>query len=92
MSWRCTPSRRRKPCAALPKARSLEAQRRIKQLLDRLDKMGLSPEYRRALRALERIGSVEARGVVETLTGGAPTRLTRPARLSLERRFAKRAE
>jgi WD40 repeat protein len=81
--------------AALPKSRSLEAQRRMQQLLDRLDRKGLSPEYRRALRALvalERIGSAEARRVVETLASGAPTRLTREARASLEHRFPKRGE
>jgi WD40 repeat protein len=73
---------------ALPEQRSLEAQRRIQQLLDRIDSAGLSPEHLRTLRALtllERIATPEARRVLEALAAGAPTRLTREARASLER-------
>ncbi|MCI0463997.1 MAG: WD40 repeat domain-containing protein [Gemmataceae bacterium] len=78
---------------ALPEQRSLEAQRRVQQLLDRLDKVGLSPERLRVLRSLtllERIGTAEARGVLETMAAGAPTRLTHEARASL-RRLEQRA-
>ncbi|HYT90483.1 MAG TPA: WD40 repeat domain-containing protein, partial [Gemmataceae bacterium] len=73
---------------ALPEQRSLEGQRRVQQLLDRLDKIALSPEHLRTLRALtllERIGTPAARQVLGVLAGGAPTRLTREARASLQR-------
>jgi hypothetical protein len=73
---------------ALPEQRSLEAQRRIQQLLDRLDKVALSPEHLRALRALtvlERVGTPEARRVLEALAAGAPARLTHEAQASLRR-------
>jgi hypothetical protein len=73
---------------AQPGQRSLEAQRRIQQLLDRLDKVALSPEHLQALRALtvlERVGTPEARRVLEALAAGAPTRLTHEAQASLRR-------
>ncbi len=73
---------------ALTRPRALEAQRRIQQLLDRLDKVALSPELLRTLRALtvlERVGTPEARRVLETLAGGAPTRLTQEAQAALRR-------
>jgi WD40 repeat protein len=75
---------------ALPGQKSLEGQRRIQQLLDRLDKVALSPEHLRALRALtvlERIGTPEARAVLEAVAAGAPTRVTQEAQASLRRRF-----
>jgi hypothetical protein len=73
---------------ALPEQQSLEGQRRVQQLLDRLDKIGLSPEHLRTLRALtllERIGTPAARRLLELVAEGAPTRLTREARASLQR-------
>jgi WD40 repeat protein len=75
----------RKALAGKP---SLEARRRMQQLLDRLDLIAPSPDQLRALRALtllERLGTPEARRVLEGLAGGAPTRVTREARAALER-------
>jgi hypothetical protein len=43
----------------------------------------------RAVEALEHIGTAEAREVLQTLADGAPARLTREAKASLER-LAKR--
>ena len=67
---------------------TLEARRRLEQILKDLpDRPG--PETvrtTRAIMALERIGSAEARGVVEALARGAPgARETEEAKGSLER-------
>lgn len=65
----------------------LEVRRRVEQLLEALT--GWSSEQLYALRAaevLERIGSAEARQVLELLAGGVPeSRLTREAKASLQR-------
>jgi HEAT repeat protein len=74
---------------ALANRPSLEARRRIEQLLKALDPHQ-SPERRRALRAveaLERIDSVEARRALERLAQGATgARLTQAAKAALARR------
>ena len=71
---------------------SLEVRARIKQLLTVIDQQPLTAEQRlgvRAVEVLERIGSVEARKVLETLSAGAASaRLTREARASLQRNRA----
>jgi WD40 repeat protein len=68
---------------------SLEAHRRIDRLIEALSGSVLTSERMAALRGvevLERIGSVEARGVLKTLADGLPeARLTREAQASLER-------
>jgi WD40 repeat protein len=68
---------------------SMETQRRIKILLDRLDLATLPQEDVRLVRAvevLERIGTPEARAFLQDLAGGAPEhRLTLEARAALER-------
>jgi hypothetical protein len=74
--------------AALPKAASGEAKRRLQALLARLD--GPLPPARlrevRAVEALERLGSPAAVALLQALAQGAPAaRLTREARASLER-------
>ncbi len=73
---------------------SLELQRRIERLLEKLDPAS-SPQRLRALRALEvleHIGTPEARKVLEKLAQGAPeARLTQEAKASLQR-LEKRAE
>src|SRR5262249_24961950 len=76
---------------ALRKARedppSEEVRRRVEQLLEKLESSGLSGEQLRSLRAvelLERVGSPEARRVLEGLTKGNPDApLTQEARASL---------
>jgi WD40 repeat protein len=72
---------------------SLEVRRRIEQLLDKQEEKALSGNRLRDLRALmvlERIGTLEARKLVETLAKGAPqAQLTQEAQASLER-LAKR--
>jgi RNA polymerase sigma factor (sigma-70 family) len=78
---------------ALTKARdgqpSVEARRRIQELLDPLEKGVLAPEQLQALRAvqvLERIGTPEAKQVLQALSQGAPpARLTRDAQAALDR-------
>jgi hypothetical protein len=78
---------------ALRKARenppSQEVRRRVEQLLEKLESPNLSGEQLRSLRAvelLERVGSPEARRVLEGLTRGNPDApLTQEARASLER-------
>jgi RNA polymerase sigma factor (sigma-70 family) len=68
---------------------SLEVRRRVEGLLKRLEGPVVSPETLRRLRAvelLERIGSEEARRVLQTLAGGAAEgRLTREAKAALAR-------
>ncbi|MCI0463802.1 MAG: WD40 repeat domain-containing protein [Gemmataceae bacterium] len=68
---------------------SLEVQRRVQQLLDRLDTATLSPANLRVLRAfevLERLGTPEARALFEAhARAAAGARLGEEARASLER-------
>jgi hypothetical protein len=72
---------------------SLEARKRIEELLDKVKPLADSPEGLRSLRAvevLEHLGTSEAREVLQTLANGAShARLTREAKASLER-LAKR--
>ena len=74
---------------ALQHDASPEAKRRIGALLEVIDCHTLSPETLgavRAVEALERIGTPEARKLLETLATGAPAaRLTRDAKASLKR-------
>jgi WD40 repeat protein len=74
---------------ALAEKPSLEARRRIEDLLQKLRGPVTKPEALRALRAvavLEDIASPESRQILRTLAGGDPeARLTREARASLER-------
>ncbi|HEY7307784.1 MAG TPA: WD40 repeat domain-containing protein [Gemmataceae bacterium] len=74
-----------KALAAKP---SLEARRRLEQLLRKLKGPITNPQQLQALRGvevLEHIGTSEARQVLETLANGAPARLTREAKASLRR-------
>jgi RNA polymerase sigma factor (sigma-70 family) len=81
------------PVPALRKALgspvSLEARRRIEDLLEKLDPSMPPPEHVRAIRAIEMIehaGGPEARQILQALSEGAPgARLTQIARASLER-------
>jgi WD40 repeat protein len=76
---------------ALDAGPSAEVRRRLTALLEKvaLDQWRLSPEARRAVRAveaLERMGTAEAKQLLETLARGAPdARLTREAVESLQR-------
>src|SRR5262249_32213803 len=74
---------------ALTKGLSLEARRRVEQVLDKLKAEAASPDALRAPRAvevLELIGTPEARKVLEEWAGGAPEAvLTQEAKASLER-------
>jgi WD40 repeat protein len=74
---------------ALSPSHSAEVQRRAEAVLAKLDEGTTSePELRelRALEVLERIGTPEARQILEKLAGGSPeARLTREARAALER-------
>jgi HEAT repeat protein len=67
----------------------LEARKRAEELLDRLTKPLTDPEWLRRLRAveaLERIGTAEARRLLQALAEGAgASRLTRDAKASLDR-------
>lgn len=76
----------RKALAAKP---SLELSRRVRALLDRVERRTLSTEQLHALRAvevLEHIGTDEARAVLRSLAAGAPpATLTREAKAALER-------
>jgi hypothetical protein len=76
----------RKAMAAKP---SLEASRRLRALLDRVERRTPSAEQLHALRAvevLEHIGSPEAQRVLQTLAEGAPeAMLTREAKAALVR-------
>ena len=68
---------------------SVEKKKRMQELLDKLRTVGIKPELVRPLRAievLERIGTPEARQVLEALGRGAPeATLTREAKAALER-------
>jgi hypothetical protein len=78
---------------ALQSRTTAEVRLRVGILLKKLDDLAMPPEDLQALRAtvvLERIGSPEARQVLQALAGGAPeARLTREAKASLVR-LAKR--
>jgi HEAT repeat protein len=67
----------------------LEARRRAEELLDQLARPLTDPEWLRRLRAvetLERIGTAEARGLLQTLAeGAAASRITRESKASLDR-------
>jgi RNA polymerase sigma factor (sigma-70 family) len=75
--------------SALQKGMSLEAQHRLRRLLEQWDGPVTDPGRRRELRAvevLEWINTSEAHGVLQGLAGGAPeARLTREAQTSLKR-------
>jgi hypothetical protein len=75
--------------AARQTTKSAEVRRRAQELLDKLQGPVPSPEVLRSLRAveaLERIGSPDARRLLEELAGGAPpARLTQEAKASMER-------
>jgi hypothetical protein len=68
---------------------SAEVRRRVGVLLEKLADAGTSPEWlrtTRALEALERAGTPEARQLLEALAKGTPeARLTREAKATLER-------
>ena len=74
---------------ALRKGPPLEVRKRLRELLGALPLLRLSPAEVRCLRAiqvLERIGSQEARRVLEGLAGGAPAApLAREAKAALSR-------
>jgi hypothetical protein len=74
---------------ALAERPSAEVRQRVEQLLAEVDDPAASPERLRVLRAtevLERVGTDEARRVLETLAAGlAETRLTQEAKTSLHR-------
>jgi hypothetical protein len=67
----------------------LEVQRRVEGVLDKLDREPPLPEQLRLLRAvtaLERAGTKEARQLLELLASGAPqARVTQDAQAALER-------
>src|SRR5207249_10862735 len=73
---------------------TVELRRRIEDLLANLDRFEMKPEWVRPLRAfevLERIGTPEARKLLETLASGAPGhRLTQEAKTILRRMNAAR--
>jgi WD40 repeat protein len=75
--------------AALKQPQSAEHRARLERLLDQADGVEHTPARVRALRAvevLERIGSPDARRVLERLAGGAPlARQTREAQSALDR-------
>jgi hypothetical protein len=79
---------------ALSRSPGPEARRRLEAVLQRLDEEVLTPETLRAVRAveaLERMGTAEARRLVKELAAGAPgARLTREAQASLSRMTPKR--
>jgi hypothetical protein len=74
---------------ALESGPSVEARRRIEQLLAKLDNIGSSPETLRSIRAvevLEHIAAPEARELLRKLAEGAPeAHLTREAKAALDR-------
>jgi WD40 repeat protein len=73
--------------AVLRKRPSLEAYRRAKALLAELERLSVEQvRGLRAVEALERMGSAEARALLKSLAAGVPeARLTREARLALRR-------
>jgi len=79
---------------ALESKPSAEKSRRIKRLLESLEKSGFSPERSRALRALEAlelIGNGDAKKVLEAVAKGAPdAELTQEAKAALDRLAKKR--
>jgi WD40 repeat protein len=81
--------------AALEDGPTLELRRRVEPLLAKLEGPVTAPELLRALRAveaLERAGTAEARAVLARLAGGAPpARLTREAQDALKRLDQRRA-
>jgi len=74
---------------------TVELRRRVELLLDKLEVHAPTPEMlrpTRALEVLERLGTPEAKQLLETLAGGAPGAwLTEEAKASL-RRFSPRAK
>ncbi|MCI0461324.1 MAG: sigma-70 family RNA polymerase sigma factor [Gemmataceae bacterium] len=88
LGWSVTPALRQ----ALAKG-PLETRKRIEELLGRIETRPLTPDELRAVRAaeaLERIGTSEARQVLQTLAGGAAgAPATEDARAAL-RRLARR--
>jgi WD40 repeat protein len=74
---------------ALKDRPSLEARRRIEDLLNKLERRELAPETLRTLRAievLEHLGTAEARRCLDALAKGAPqTRPTSEAKRALDR-------
>jgi WD40 repeat protein len=74
---------------ALNNRPSLEARRRIEDLLNKLEPGPLPPDTLRSLRAievLEHLGTADARGCVDALAKGAPqARLTGEAKRALDR-------
>jgi WD40 repeat protein len=79
---------------ALKGSPSPEVTRRIKELLDKVERGPLAPETLRALRAveaLEQVGTPEARRCLEALAKGAPEdRQTRDAKAALGRLGSRR--
>jgi WD40 repeat protein len=79
---------------ALGAEMSLETRRRVEQLLEKLTGVTLTPDQvrlTRALEVLERVGTPEARQVLETLRAGAPGALaTREAEATLARLDGRR--
>jgi hypothetical protein len=75
--------------AALEAGPAPEKKRRLEEVRDRMDRAGPSLEMlrpTRALELLERLGTPEARKLVEELAGGSPgARLTLDARATLRR-------
>jgi WD40 repeat protein len=75
--------------AALTPALALEERLRVELLLAKIEQHPLTSAHLRGLRALEileKIGTPEARRVMETLAGGAPeARLTQEAAMALRR-------
>ena len=74
--------------AALDGDPSAEAKGRCERLLDAIQKGTLDADGLRRLRAvgvLERLGSGDARGVLKALADGAPGRISREAKLALDR-------
>jgi len=74
---------------ALLAKNSLEAERRLKNLVDRLDKATLTPDELRRVRAvevLEKIATPQARALLAQLAAGVPhSRLTQEAAAALRR-------
>jgi WD40 repeat protein len=74
---------------ALEKPNPLEVRKRLELLLDRVENLARSPKHLRTLRVitvLERIGSADARQLLQTLAKGAPeARLTQEAQTALQR-------